>query len=212
MTSPTAERIADAALHRFNRNGYASTTLSEIARDVGIAQGNLTYHFPTKLDLALQLSERVRVVTEARRAEPPTGDLALDYVEQLRFSMDVTWNYRFLMRDRGSFEDVDAVVPPSPILVASFDERRALVRRIADAGWFRSDPAIDVDTIARSLWILTRHWMDHLREMEQRDDIGWADVQRGIEHHFAVLFPMLTATGRRRFDDALARVSAERSP
>ncbi len=34
MTSTTPERIANAALRRFNRNGYASTTLAEIANDM----------------------------------------------------------------------------------------------------------------------------------------------------------------------------------
>ncbi len=206
MTSTTAERIADAALRRFNRNGYASTTLTEIANDVGISQGNLTYHFPAKLDLALHLSERVRARMETRRAEPATGDVAGDYVEQLRFALEMTWTFRFLMRDRGIFEDVDAVVPPSPILVASFDERRELVERIDQEGWFRSNAEIDPEMLARSLWILSRYWMDHLREMEQREEIGWRDVQRGIEHHLAVLLPTLTAAGRRRFVDAAARL------
>ncbi len=208
MGTTTAERIADAARRRFNRNGYASTTLTDIAADVGISQGNLTYHFPTKLDLALHLSEAVRVRTEARRASPSTGDLADDYVEQLMFAMDMTWNYRFLMRDRGIFEDIDAVVPPSPILVAALEERRELIGRIDEEGLFRADVAVDLDMLARSLWILSRYWMDHLREMEQRDEIEWADVERGIQHHFAVLLPTMTAAGRRRFAAALDRASS----
>jgi AcrR family transcriptional regulator len=209
MASTTAERITDAALRRFNRNGYASTTLAEIASDVGISPGNLTYHFPTKLDLALQLSERVRVLTEARRAEQSSEEVADAYVDRLRFAMELTWTYRFLMRDRGIFEEVDAVVPPSPILVASLNERRELVERIERQGWFRADAEVDIDMLARSLWILSRHWMDHLREMEQRDEIVWGDVQRGIEHHLAVLLPMLTQAGRGAFVDALARLSEE---
>ena len=212
MTSTTPERIADAALRRFNRNGYASTTLSEIASDVGISQGNLTYHFPTKLDLALHLSERVRIQLETRRAAPVSGDLGTVYVEQLRFSLEMTWTFRFLLRDRGIFEDVDAVVPPSPILVASFNERRDLIRQIDHKGWFRADAKGDIDMLARSLWILSRYWMDHLREMEQCEEISWSDVERGIRHHLAVLVPLLTATGRRHFTDALDRASTNRAP
>ena len=209
MSTSTAERIGDAALRRFNRKGYASTTLAEIAADVGISQGNLTYHFPTKLDLALHLSERVRVITETRRASTAVGELGDDYVEHLRFTLDLTGRYRFLMRDRGIFDDADAVLPPSPILVASFEERRRLIERIDAAGLFRADMPIDPDMLARSLWILSRHWTDHLREMEQRDEIDWADVARGIEHHFALLLPTLTATGRKRFTIALERVISD---
>ena len=208
MSTSTAERIADAARRRFNRKGYASTTLTEIAADVGISQGNLTYHFPTKLDLALHLSETVRVRMEAHRAASVPASIADDYVEHLRFAMDMTWTYRFLMRDRGIFDDADAVVPPSPILVADFEELRELIGRVDEEGLFRSDAKVDLDMLTRSLWILSRHWMDHLREMEQRDTIEWADVERGIEHHYAVLLPTMTAAGRRQFVAALDRASS----
>ncbi|MEM7406962.1 MAG: TetR family transcriptional regulator [Pseudomonadota bacterium] len=207
--SRTAERIADAALRLFNRKGYASTTLAEIAADVGISQGNLTYHFRTKLDLALHLSERVRVVTEGRRAGKAPADLTDEYVGHLLFSMDLTWRYGFLMRDRGIFDDADAVGPPSPILLASFEDRRRLIGRIADAGLFRADPGVDLELLARSLWILSRHWIDHLREMEQCAEPDWPDMERGIRHHFAVLLPNLTAAGRRRFVAALGKVGVE---
>lgn len=204
----TADRIADTALRLFNRKGYASTTLTEIAAEIGISQGNLTYHFPTKLDLANHLSEQVRLHVEARRAAHAPGEIEDDYVESLRNAMTLTWHYGFLMRDRGIFEPVDAVVPPSPILVAALAERRDLIGRIADAGLFRADADVDLDVLARSLWILSRHWADHLREMEAKDDIAWADMQRGIEHHFALLLPTLTAAGRRRFTAALERADA----
>ena len=201
----TADRIADTALRLFNRKGYASTTLTEIAAEVGISQGNLTYHFPTKLYLALHFSETVRAHGEARRASMVPGDVADDYVESLHNAMDLTWHYGFLMRDRGIFEPADAVVAPSPILVAALDERRHLLDRIASEGLFRTDADIDTDLVARSLWVLSRHWADHLREMEAKDTIDWADMQRGMQHHFAVLLPLLTAAGRRRFAAALER-------
>ncbi len=203
----TADRIADAALRLFNQKGYASTTLTEIAAEVGISQGNLTYHFPTKLDLALHFSEIVRRRGEERRATFEPGDIADDYVESLRNAMELTWHYGFLMRDRGIFESVDAVVPPSPILVAALQERRDLIGRIADEGLFRTDLDVDLDVIARSLWVLSRHWAEHLREMEAKEQLEWTDMQRGIEHHLAVLLPTLTAAGRRRFTAALERAS-----
>ena len=201
----TADRIAEAALRLFNQKGYPSTTLTEIAADVGISQGNLTYHFPTKLDLALHLSDVVKRRTEARRAALVPGDIADDYVESLTFALEMSGHYGFLMRDQGIFEPAAAVVPPSPILVASFAERHALIERINDEGLFRADADVEVDVLARSLWVLSRSWMEHLREMEQRETLDDDDVQRGIDHHLAVLLPTLTADGRRRFRSARDR-------
>ncbi|MEM9513261.1 MAG: TetR/AcrR family transcriptional regulator [Actinomycetota bacterium] len=207
MTSPTADRIAAAALRRFNRTGYAATKLQQIADDVGISQGNLTYHFPTKLDLALHLSETVRATTADRLAQRVNGDIADDYVGHLLFGMELTWTYRFLLRDPGIFNDVDDVVPPSPILIADFEALFELISRVADEGLLRADMSVDLHVFTRSLWILSRHWMDYLREMEQRDHIDWTDVARGVEHHFVVLLPMMTVAGRQRFTRALDRAS-----
>ena len=60
---PPRRRILDAALELFNRNGYAATSQAEIAGAAGIRQGNLTYHFPAKLD----------VVEALRRAHGPVA-------------------------------------------------------------------------------------------------------------------------------------------
>ena len=52
-----------------------------------------------------------------------------DYVAQLRFGMELTCDYLFLMRDRGIFDDPDAAGPPSPTLVAALGELRAQRRK-----------------------------------------------------------------------------------
>jgi len=46
-TSPsTRERILEVSRELFNRDGYANTTIARIASEIGIAEGNLWYHFP----------------------------------------------------------------------------------------------------------------------------------------------------------------------
>lgn len=46
-----ADQIADAAVRRFARHGYHDTTIARIARDVGLTDAGVLYHFPTKADL-----------------------------------------------------------------------------------------------------------------------------------------------------------------
>ncbi len=203
--STTPQRILDASRKRFNERGYAATTLAEIAAEVGISPGNLTYHFPTKRHRADRLEQETRDrLRERRRARRPES-VADDYVEHLLFAMSLSWESRFLLRDRAQLDDEPR--PPDPDMAADLDELRELLERAMADGFFRRDLPFDLDVLTRSLWIVSRYWMDHLRESEGVDQIRWADQERGIQHHFAVLLPCLTASARREMEAALERAS-----
>lgn len=204
----TPERILEAARRHFNESGYAATTLTGIAASIGISQGNLTYHFPTKRSLAVRLREQARARIAARRAARRSGAIVDDYVEHLLFAMDLTWSYRFLLRDRAQFVDEGEASGPPAEMVADFEELRGLIDRIAAAGMFRRGLAVDLDALARSLWIVSRYWMDHLSEMGRLDTVTWNDQERGIHHHFTVLSPCLTTPARRQLEAALRRASS----
>ena len=52
------DRILEAALGLFEAQGYEATTVTEIARRSDIAYGTFFNHFPTKLDLLRDISDR----------------------------------------------------------------------------------------------------------------------------------------------------------
>lgn len=199
----TAEKILETGRRLFNVKGYSATSLSEIANALGISKGNLTYHFPTKKDLAIALISRTRETARERRQILQPGNIADDYVEHLLSAMDLAWNNRFLLRDRVEFAEF--MLGPDSELTADFDELRRLIRRIEDAGMFRNDLGTDLEVLTRSIWIVSRYWMDYLREIEGREEINWADQETGIRQHFAVLQPCLTAPARKAFDASLKR-------
>ena len=203
----TPERILEASRRLFNERGYAATPLAEIAARVGIARGNLTYHFPTKRDLVVEIERRMRREVRARRADAGEGDIADAYVELLLFAMNHAWENRFLLRDHGQFTEDSHALRRDPDMAADLETLHDLLRRMQKEGFFRRDPNIDLRVLARSLWIVSRYWMDHLGEFEGLDQITWADQERGFRHHFAVLLPCLTAPARRELEAAVLRVS-----
>lgn len=203
--SLTAGRIADAARRLFNAKGYGATSLSEIAAQVGISQGNLTYHFPAKRDLVRRIQSDATSRTAARRAGLRQGPIADDYVEHLLFAMNLTWNHRFVFRDRAQFAAESDERSADVELRADFEELHALLQRIEAEGMFRRDASRDLFVFARSLWIVSRYWMDYLGEMERLEEITWSDQERGIQQHYALLLPSLTADARREFLAALHR-------
>jgi len=203
----TRDRILDASRRLFNEKGYAATTLAEIAASVGIAQGNLTYHFPTKRELVVELEKRVRQSVRARRASYRRGAVEDDYVELLLFAMNHAWENRFLLRDHTQFANDPNALRLDPDMAADLEVLHELLRRMKKEGMFRRDLRVDLGVLARSLWIVSRYWMDHLGELEGLERVTWADQERGLQHHFAVLLPCLTASARRDLESAVLRVS-----
>ena len=204
----TPDRILDASRQLFNERGYAATTLAEIAASVGIARGNLTYHFPTKRELVMELEKRVRQSVRVKRANYRQGEVADDYVELMLFAMNHSWANRFLLRDHAQFSDDPNPLRMDPDMAADLETLEELLRRMNKEGMFRRNLGVDLRVLARSLWIVSRFWMDHLRESEGLEQVTWADQERGLQHHFAVLLPCLTASARRDFDSAVIGVSS----
>ncbi len=201
----TADQIIQASLKLFNEQGYAATSLSEIAKSIGISQGNLSYHFPTKHDLVRRIEEDVRAQAQARRARLRPGNVADAYVERLLFGMKLAWNHRFLLRDRAQYERG----PDTPLSewTASFDEFRALMVRMDREGLFRKGAVADLEALIRAIWIIGRYWMDYLHDAEGRMEMSWEDQRRCVEHHFAVLLPCLKASAKKQFEAALAHAA-----
>jgi len=58
MTKKTA--ILQCATRLFALKGYKDTSMSELAKNVGIAQGTIFYHFKTKQDIFLEILKTAR--------------------------------------------------------------------------------------------------------------------------------------------------------
>jgi AcrR family transcriptional regulator len=207
----TRERILRASLKLFNEKGYAATPVSAIAAAAGIATGNLTYHFRTKRELAETLEKQTRRRRRKSRSGIQTGALANDYVEALSSSMVMSWENRFLLRDHAQFRDETRARLPDRDLVEDVQMLEDFLKRMRKEGMLRKDLKVELSVLARSLFVLARYWMDHLREIEGLEHVSWEDQERGLQHHLAVLSPCLTAPARRDFESAVIRLAGSQA-
>jgi hypothetical protein len=153
------------------------------------------------------LRDEARALLNRREAAGTTDDACIDYVHHVTSSMELVWRYRFLLRDRAQLFEADAPRGAPAELAADLRRLQRLLERFRDEGLLRRTLEVDLAVLARSLWVVSRYWLDHLDEFEQIGGIEWSHHARGIEHHRAVLDPCLTADGRRRLDDAFERAS-----
>jgi len=71
----TWERITQAALELFRRQGFEATTTRDIAQAAGTATGTLFNYFPNKEALVAGLAAELLAKARARFAQPLDGDL-----------------------------------------------------------------------------------------------------------------------------------------
>ena len=85
----TRRDLAEAAADLFIRNGYATTTVDDIARVAGVGRRTFFRHYPTKEDVFLQSAlAEIADFAETLHGVPDTGDVVADAAEAMRRSVE----------------------------------------------------------------------------------------------------------------------------
>ncbi len=77
MPSDTVERILTSAEKQARIGGYNGFSFREIAKEIGIKSASIHYHFPTKADLATELTRRYTKHFESLLGEIKTNNQTL---------------------------------------------------------------------------------------------------------------------------------------
>jgi AcrR family transcriptional regulator len=101
VTDTTRERILDAAVDLFARQGFYTTSVREIAERVGLTKTAVLYHFPSKNEIVAALAEPLltdmeAAVSAARRL--PGADPRVRRWAVIEGLLDVWQSHRSLMR------------------------------------------------------------------------------------------------------------------
>lgn len=88
----SSQQIIEAAIRVLARQGYARTSLLEIAKEAGMSKGALHYHYPTKEALIHAVLETACNVVQARTVE--AWSPSENPFEALRKSLEELWATR----------------------------------------------------------------------------------------------------------------------
>ena len=108
-TPDTRERILDIALDLFTTQGYETTSLREIAEQLGFSKAAIYYHFKSKDDILIALHMRLHALggDTLRNMDPATmtldgwAGLIYELIEQLRTNRIL---FTLHERNRAAFE------------------------------------------------------------------------------------------------------------
>ena len=185
----TRDRIVEQARLLYNQLGYANVSSAALAEQMGIAEGNLWYHFKTKRAILTAISERFAQDIEQRLCRLPDARVNIvdDYAALLQMVMRELREYRFLYRDQADYGGHDAIIRQG---VPSWTERthaqvRAFFKALVSAGlldW----PEERLGDLAVNATIILRYGLDHFREMGAPIEQGGGAVRNTLLRHLTL--------------------------
>jgi AcrR family transcriptional regulator len=161
----TRERILEAALTLFNRQGEPHVTTADIADELNISPGNLYYHFRNKDEIigdlyaAFEADVAPLLVAPAGRA-PQVDDLWF----LLHLLFERMWAYRFLYRDLDEITSRNRKVALRFALLTrrGQDTVIELCRGLVAAGTMRATER-EIVALASNAVMIATYWMSFRR-------------------------------------------------
>lgn len=154
----TKERILQQSLELFNRDGVEKVTTRHIAKELGISQGNLHYHFPNKDEIILKLfAQLIDEVKNAARYVPNDLFAKEEVLRSMTENFTIMFEYRFF------FKDNEAVWRRLPsikemllaLLSSKKQEIEDIIQYYKSQGMFRSEISNDQIDHLSSLFLFT---------------------------------------------------------
>ena len=162
------QEILEAAFAEFSRNGYAMTTLDQIAERAGVTKGTIYVYFENKEHLFITMVRelmKVTLDTVKDMLDRHQGSTAELLREQFSFI------YQHIVEDRRRREVLRMLIAEAPrfpeladryhqeILRPCLDMLRQAIRRGMDRGEFRNSAIVDLPQIVIAPIALVDIWM-----------------------------------------------------
>ncbi len=183
MANDTRQRIMEAARRLFNEQRFGNVTTAALAAEVGIAEGNLWYHFKNKRSLLEAITEDFIAQADRRMAILPNNNsnvlggfafLLLECAHEIR-------EFRFLYRDQADYgEHTDVLLERLPqIYEGTIGQFKQFFDAMIDSGDL-DIPRYQIDNLAINVVLMLRFHLEFLRELSRDEAVGSGAVHKGL--------------------------------
>ena len=190
LESEKQERIINAALKEFARNGYARASTNEIIKQAGISKGSLFNYFNNKKELYLFLLNYVAKVIEHIYAEVDWNEP--DFFARMRqlglekFKIYKKLPHAFNFLKAVSHEDAADVKPAisklKQDLIAS-----GLEKGYQNIDWSKFREDIDREKMINIInWTMLSFAEQHMNELDSIEDVG-REILSESDEYFDIL-------------------------
>jgi AcrR family transcriptional regulator len=197
----TKERLVFRALELFNENGIEYVGMRELAADLNMRVGNITYYFPTKDDLVAEIISRLADLNS--KTIGPVCSSITDFLSMYKQIFNNQYQYRCLLL---SFVHLASRHPVFAKNYAATEARRRdalrshLTSMVEKNCLSASRVADHIELIVSHITLISRFWLSEAR-------ISYMDwtVEQTIAHYLSllgdVLLPYATDEGKQQIDE-----------
>lgn len=196
----TKQKILSKSLELFNTQGIKETTLRNIARALGMSQGNLNYHFKTKDEIISHLySDLVdKMNTEMQKLLHEQPLMSFLY-ESSGTSMHCLFQYRFIIKDLNKVLQADIKLKKHYLALQRYRQGQFLqiFRNMIEQGLLRDEEFEEEYTrLYHRMNILGDNWIN-TAELFFSDNTGSVEYYHQLL--FEVIYPYLTEKGKKEY-------------
>lgn len=197
----TKEKLVSRALELFNENGIEYVGMRELAADLGMRVGNVTYYFPTKDDLVMELISGLRDLN-SKTIGPDCHSIS-DFLSMYRQIFNNQYQYRCLLL---SFVHLVSRHPLFAGNYAATEAKRREALRSHITSMMKNNclssslTADQVGLIISHITLISRFWLSEAR-------ISYANwtLEQTKAHYLnllgELLLPYATDEGRKQVDE-----------
>ena len=190
--------------------GPDRVTTAQIARTVGINEGNLYYHFKTKEALLKALFEKLesdatQFMTQASLSSAAEAGI---YSQFLRRWFSIVWAHRYMFRD---LPGIIAIAPSliEPIRALSLGMRLVVednLRKMRQAQLI-SIADEEVPQLLANVWIVSTYWAVYLNLQEGVDELAPENLEWGLNQVASLFRPYLSDEAKNELQTMLGQPS-----
>ncbi len=195
----TRQNIIQTAIHLFNERGVVNVRIKEIADELNISNGNLTYHYKTKQDLMHSVYRYMIKTLEEMSIGNQLMNPARKSIEVVRGYLEYIVKFRFF------YQDTLEIIRAYPELAKAHQRQveqeqtiiKNLIYRSIGKGELKQEtfPGL-YDSLAHSIWMTLHFW---LTQQAIRGEVK-NNLEQGLLTIANLLYPYATEDGATVFE------------
>ena len=184
-----------SSLVLFNEDGFNNVTTASIAKQTGILEGSLWYHFNSKKDIVSMHIKVLEKVFLSANQQIKSKDFET-IINEFFQSYNIIWDFRYILRDNflKTFEGDESILKSITEINNYLDkwaENRIL--HSFESGLIEINSK-EIENLSEIILVIGRYWLDF--SMKKYPSIGINSLRlKGLKHIITILNPFLNTQG-----------------